>query len=453
MPVSAPPSKPSPVVLGRGDLGSEQIAEIATGGRAVRLAAEVLPRLERNHRAAVELATRTAVYGRSTAVGALLEQSIDDGTDAGRRLLHSHAATAGDPLPASAVRAMVAVRIEQIAAGASGLGPNTALALVDVLNADRMPVVGRYSSIGTGDIAALARLALVLPDGSLDNGDAMALMSSNALSVGRAALAVMELEQLLDAATAVTGLTFVARNGAGDALHPAAAGAFPGPQRVARALRGLGATSGSAARLQDQYGLRAAPQTLGVAFDAAGGLRSIVGSLTNSASENPLILTGPPAAAVHHGGFHTVHLTAALGAVRAAAVPAGLQTATVSRGVEHDAAFAPLSAEQLTEAIAACRVVVAAELVAAVRAIRIRTAALPAALQGVWEQCRVLTGDLVDRDVSEDLRLAELLLPGLAHFGRAAGNDEADPPPGRHHRPEPAERPAERTDPPDRGAP
>ena len=133
-----------------------------------------------------------------------------------------------------------------------------------------MPTIGRFNSLGTGDVAPLARLALTLPAGALDQGDGLALMSSNALTIGRAALAVVDLDRLLAAATVVTALTFLARDGAAGALHAQAAGPFPGPQRIARVLRRLGAGTRRAARLQDQYGLRAAPQTLGIAVDAAG---------------------------------------------------------------------------------------------------------------------------------------------------------------------------------------
>ena len=489
--VSRPRTGPAPIALGRGTLSCEQVALIATERWGVRLAADALPRPVANHAAAVELATRTPVYGRSTAVGALLAESVGDPEGAAEQLLRSHAGTAGNPLPNAAVRAMVAVRIEQIAAGASGLGAATVLALVDGLNDDRMPVIGRYHSVGTGDITALARLGLTLPAGSLDPGDAMALMSSNALSLGRGCLAVIDLERLLGAAVVVTALSFLARDGAAGALLAAAAGPFPGPQRVARALRRLCPGDAPAGRLQDQYGLRAAPQTLGIAFDAAAALRSTVTLLSNAAAENPLIQTGPPAAAIHHGGFHAVHLTAALdaavlalaramtgsrnrtaillepvpatasngpvgraflaagpptasglmvgeyvasaalAAIRAAAVPAGLQTAELSRGVEQDAGFAPQSVTQLEEALAASRVVAAVELVAAVRSVRMRRIIMPVALRPVWELCGLLPVDLADRDLTDDLQLAEEILPRLAAFAGTSGDDEADPAPGR----------------------
>ncbi len=110
---------------------------------------------------------------------------------------------------------------------------------------------------------------------------------------------------------------------------------------------------------------------------------------------------------------------AALGTVRAAAVPAAIQTAGLSRGIEQDATFAPLAADQLEEAIAAARVVVAVELVAAVRAIRIRGLTAAGRPAPVWACLGAARPDLIDRDLTEDVRLAEQLLDVIAPSWRA----------------------------------
>ena len=93
----------------------------------------------------------------------------------------------------------------------------------------------------------------------------------------------------------VTALTFLARDGAAGALHPLAAGPFPGSAagRPACCAR-LGAGSRQAARLQDQYGLRAAPQTLGIAVDGAATLREVVTALAAAGLENPMVMSGRP---------------------------------------------------------------------------------------------------------------------------------------------------------------
>ena len=114
---------------------------------------------------------------------------------------------------------------------------------------------------------------------------------------------------------------------------------------------------------------------------------------------------------------------AALGVVRAAAMPAAMQTADLSRGIEQDATYAPLAADQLIEAIDAARVLVAVELVAATRAVRLRNLDLPAPLAAVWAACSTLPAETRDRDLTDDVRLAEGLLEELAPFGRTPGKD------------------------------
>jgi len=498
------------IELGAGTLTCEQIVAVARHGAAVSLAPAVVERLIESHAAVVRLAADEPVYGRSTGVGALLTARLVTGqagpdpvsaangparyTPAhGDGLLLSHSTTAGPALPNEQIRAMTAVRVEQIAVGRSGLGPATAFALVELLNQDRMPTIGRFNSLGTGDVAPLARLALALPPDVLDRGDGLALMSSNALTIGRAALAVVDLDRLLAAATVVTALTFLARDGAAGALHALAAGPFPGPRRVARTLRRLGAGSRKPARLQDQYGLRAAPQTLGIAVDGAATLRAVVTALAGAGLENPLVIAAPQASVVHHGGFHAVHLTAALddaalglaraavgsvnrlalltepsptpadpvdgpaaatdqaraflaggpesasgimvleytaasalGTVRAAAIPAATQTAGLSRGIEQDATYAPLAADQLADAITAMRVLVAVELVAAARALRLRRLSVPDPLAPVWQLCDRLPAEMNDRDLTDDVRTAESLLEEIAPFGDSARHDTND---------------------------
>ena len=61
----------------------------------------------------------------------------------------------------------------------------------------------------------------------------------------------------------------------------------------------------------------------------------------------------------------------ALGDLRAAAAPASTQAITLSRGIEDNASFASLAARQLLTAAERYELLVACELVAALRAVRI----------------------------------------------------------------------------------
>jgi histidine ammonia-lyase len=228
-----------------------------------------------------------------------------------------------------------------------------------------------------------------------------------------------------------------------------------------------------ASRMQDPFGLRAIPQVHGPVLDALRVADTVIKALVNAPGENPVVLADDSCAgggrAAHHGGFHYVYLqmaldslaiavaqsgqlvlsrlamliepgfteltpflgdgtpgasgvmvceyvaASALGSIRAAATPAGLQTASLSRGVEEDASFASLAATQCLSIAHRYRKLLACELVTAVRANRMRAGKPVAGLIGtVMELCTPLPTGLEDRDLSADLAAAVELLPSLA---------------------------------------
>ncbi|HVV19827.1 MAG TPA: aromatic amino acid lyase, partial [Pseudonocardiaceae bacterium] len=106
-----------------------------------------------------------------------------------------------------------------------------------------------------------------------------------------------------------------------------------------------------------------------------------------------------------------------LAEVRAMAQPAGLGHAVVSRGVEDHSSFAFQSASQTLRSAAAFRLTLACELVAAVRALRMRSVepdpAAPIA-KAYHLAAGALDPDMTDRSLSPDVQVASLLLDELA---------------------------------------
>ncbi|MEV4256087.1 aromatic amino acid lyase, partial [Spirillospora sp. NPDC049652] len=392
------------------------------------------------------VAGRRPVYGRTTGVGAnrAVEVEWEDADAHGLRLMRSHAAGAGPLLRPEVVRAMLVVRANQIAAGGSGVDPGVLAALADALNLNVLPPVPVYGAIGTGDLTALASTALCLigerswldggadgggsaspdaglargPHFALDSADALAFMSSNAATLGEAALALTDLRTGLDASVMVAALSLLAVRGAREPYAPAVHRAQPVQAGVAAAVRSLLAYEHETpARIQDPYGYRAFPQVHAPALEAARYAETAVTRMVNSAAENPLV-DAADAEVWHNGNFHiagtglaldaarlALFQTGALGAarlgtltepsftglrpfqadaeaasgimileyvahsaladVRRHAAPASLGGAVLSRGVEEHAGFATQSARATGEAVAAYRVVLACELVAA----------------------------------------------------------------------------------------
>jgi histidine ammonia-lyase len=475
-------------------LRCDQVRAVARDGVRATVSAEGRERAK----AAAELAVRAAsgreIYGRSTGVGANRDQLVaaSDYEEHGYRLLHSHAGGGGEPVAAEFSRAMLVVRANQLAAGGSGVDPRILDPLLDAINAGLWVPVPRYGAIGTGDLTALAATALCLlgdrnwqPEGTrqprfrLASADALAFLSSNAATIGEAAIACADLAELMLAAIVVAALSHQATS---SSIEPYAAAvqeakSYPGQREVAGILRGLLAGSGDglpAKRIQDPYGYRALPQVHGPALDAVHDAGLITMTELNAAAENPLIDVAG-GRVWHNGNFHTAYLGLALDTLRAAlfqtaalsaarlgtlvepsftglapflaadrapssgimileyvahsaiadirrlAAPAALGSAVLSRGVEEHAGFSTQSARATTEVTGAYLIVLACELIAAVRALRMRgirpgSATLAAAF-GLIDSA--LPVSHADRPLDADLVAAQRLIPGLAAIARS----------------------------------
>ncbi|MFC4906060.1 aromatic amino acid lyase [Actinomadura gamaensis] len=476
-------------LVARAARGDVMIAISDTGRERARAAWETVRRV----------AERRPVYGRTTGVGAnrAVEVEWEDADAHGLRLMRSHAAGAGPLARPEVVRAMLVVRANQIAAGGSGVDPGVLAALADALNLGVLPPVPVYGAIGTGDLTAMASTALCLIGerswlaGGLDGGgeadadaglargphfplssaDALGFMSSNAATLGEAALAVTDLREALDASVVIAALSMLAVRGSREAYAPAVHVAQPVQAEVAAAVRSLLAYElDTPARIQDPYGYRAFPQVHAPALEAARHAERTVTRVINSAAENPLVDV-PDAEVWHNGNFHTAGTGLALDAARLAlfqagalsaarlgtltepsftglrafqanaeaasgimileyvahsaladvrrqAAPAALGSAVLSRGVEEHAGFATQSARATGEAVAAYRIALACELVAAVRALRMQgRAPSGGALRAAFDQAAsVLPDGVEDRPLDVDIAIAADLLPRLARL-------------------------------------
>ncbi len=315
-------------------LSANQIADAARRRAEVRLTPAALGRIQASYDAALSLSAHRQVYGRSTGVGANRDVEVADGDEHARSLVRSHATSAGPFRSPERVRAMLVVRLNQLAAGGSGSSPALADALQAMLVADALPLVREHIGIGTGDLAGLATTALALLGESpttepldlpfqLTTHDALPLLSSNAAALGDAALACAELARLSRASLVVGGLTLTAVQGEAAAFSEAVARVTPfeGAAQVAGWMRSLVEEGSAAARLQDPISIRSIPQVHGLFVDSIASLDDVIRRLVNAASENPIIVraAGGTVDVVHHGGFHAAYLATSLSTVASAA--------------------------------------------------------------------------------------------------------------------------------------
>ncbi|WP_333741229.1 aromatic amino acid lyase, partial [Streptomyces sp. IBSBF 2806] len=164
-PTGAPPNREGArVVLDGTTLTVGELLTLADGEAVPAVAPDARERAARSWRTAQRLAASGRLYGRGTGVGAQRSVPVeeDDEVAHGLRLLRSHAGGAGALLPARQVRAMLAVRANQLLAGGSGIQPAFIDALADALRLGVHPAVNEYGGIGTGDLTALAQTGLTL---------------------------------------------------------------------------------------------------------------------------------------------------------------------------------------------------------------------------------------------------------------------------------------------------
>jgi len=458
----------------------DDIVAVARRKEPVTLDPSVVARVAASQEFANRVAKERRIYGRSTGVGANRDVVLPDPDAQALHLLRSHATSSGGLRSAERVRAMLLIRLNQLAAGGNGVDPRILEALTDMITADALPSVREGGSVGTGDLAALATTALVLSGenpseppvtrtASFGAGDALAFMSSNAGVLADAALAIADIDRLARSLMVVAAMGFTAVHGNAEAFSPAVevATPFPGAGWVAQTMRSLVDPDAAPARIQDPFGLRTLPQVHGALVDRLAFAEQVVVSMANAPSENPTI--SPTIGVAHHGAFHAVYLVQSLDALvlamaqtaqlslaritmlaepaytgqppflgdgtpgasgvmiveynaasslaelRALATPAGTQVVNLSRGVEEDASFATLAARQALEAVPRFRAVLAAELVASLRCLRMQGARPPAlhdALDYLDESDGGLS-EMSDRDLTSDLLLAEELVDAL----------------------------------------
>jgi histidine ammonia-lyase len=397
------------------------------------------------------------------------------------------------------VRAAMAVRANQLGAGGAGVAAGLLDTLVALLNAGLTPVTRELGSLGTGDLTALADVGLALlgegrvwrcnrivdAAGALADAqiaparlgprDGLAFISSNAVTVGHAALLVVDVHRMFDAWLSVAALSFEAAGADPIVLDPRIHSARhrPGQSAVAARMRELLAGVRPRARdrgplgIQDPYPFRALPQVDGAVHEALTALEETVGHELNLAGENALIVSesgvalpngnphaAPLAGAIDHlrtalaqsaaliaarvstlldssltglppflardpgpeSGALVVEYTAhaAAAEVRSLVTPVAAQTVAVSRGVESHSSLAPIAARRAHETLQALQVLIATELVVAVRALRLaRHEPTGAGTRSLFEAAAAeLNPELEDRPLHPDIEAARIMIDG-----------------------------------------
>ncbi len=265
------------------------------------------------------------VYGVNTGFGKLarIQISVEDTAKLQRNLILSHCCGVGDPMPVNITRLMMALKINSLGRGASGVSWRLISLLQDMLKQGVTPVVPGQGSVGaSGDLAPLAHMAAVMI------GEAQAVYNGEIMS-GGAALKAAGLTPIVLRAKEGLGLI----NGTQFSTAYALAGYFETKSLAHSALitgaMSVDAAMGSSApfkafihdlrghkgqiqagkilrklmhgsplrdshmeddeRVQDPYCLRCQPQVMGACLDILDSVATTLRIEANAVTDNPLV--------------------------------------------------------------------------------------------------------------------------------------------------------------------
>jgi histidine ammonia-lyase len=317
-----------------------QFRDVVLEGATCNLAADARRRVDAGRRTVEETVCRgDATYGINTGFGDLATVGIEEKDLAllQERLILSHCAGVGEPLPDSVVRGMLLLRANTLARGHSGVRPLLIESLLALLGAGVLPLVPSRGSVGaSGDLAPLAHLALpllgkgevrvageVLPaiQGleqagitplTLEPKEGLALINGTQAMTSLLALSVLACRRLVRIADLVAAMATDALRGTDSAFDARLHALRPHPGQCASAANIWQLMQGSGirdshrqgdVRVQDPYSVRCAPQVHGAVRDLLADVETKLVIEMNSVTDNPLIF--PEEGDVVSGGnFH-----------------------------------------------------------------------------------------------------------------------------------------------------
>jgi len=336
------------VVLSGENLKISELVGVARDGTPARV--DDSPHIAAKLNASLEFVLDAArhgkpVYGITTGFGGMANISIpfEETSELQENLLRFTTVGAGNFIPREDVRASMLLRANSHLRGVSGLRPEIIERLVIFLNADAVPLVREFGSIGaSGDLCPLAQIMaavcgvsqrykvdmkgeiidclsvlkrLNLKPLSPGPKEGLAMINGTSVMTGIAALCVDDSKRLLATAFTAHALYFQALQGTNQSFHPFIHEHKPHPGQIQTARIMLALLAGSKLSrdeldgahehrgdlpIQDRYSLRCLPQFLGPVVDGIKAVSEQIEVEMNCANDNPLI--DPATGTSYHAG-------------------------------------------------------------------------------------------------------------------------------------------------------
>uniref|UniRef100_A0A669PSP6 Histidine ammonia-lyase n=1 Tax=Phasianus colchicus TaxID=9054 RepID=A0A669PSP6_PHACC len=286
---------------------------------------------------------QTVVYGITTGFGKFARTVIPNSKlmELQMNLVRSHSAGVGKPLTPERSRMLLALRINVLAKGYSGISLETLQQVIEAFNASCLPYIPEKGTVGaSGDLAPLSHLALGLTgEGKmwspksgwadakyvleahglkpiiLKPKEGLALINGTQMITSLGCEAVERASAIARQADIVAALTLEVLKGTTKAFDTDIHAVRPhrGQAEVAFRFRSLldsdhhpseiAESHRFCDRVQDAYTMRCCPQVHGVVNDTIAFVKDIMTTEINSATDNPMVFA-ERAETISGGNFH-----------------------------------------------------------------------------------------------------------------------------------------------------
>uniref|UniRef100_A0A8C5Q7W4 Histidine ammonia-lyase n=1 Tax=Leptobrachium leishanense TaxID=445787 RepID=A0A8C5Q7W4_9ANUR len=319
------------IILDGESLATQDLLNLGKGLYKVKLSPEA------------EYKVSTLVYGITTGFGKFARTVIPVSQlkELQVNLVRSHSAGVGKPLTPDRTRMLMALRINVLAKGYSGISLETLHQVIDVFNACCLPYIPEKGTVGaSGDLAPLSHLALgLIGEGkmwspksgwadakyvlqahglkpiSLKPKEGLALINGTQMITSLGCEAVERANAIARQADIVAALTLEVLKGTTKAFDTDIHALRPHPGQVEVAFRfrslldsdhhpsEIAESHRFCDRVQDAYTLRCCPQVHGIVNDTISFVKNIIQTELNSATDNPMVFA-ERGETISGGNFH-----------------------------------------------------------------------------------------------------------------------------------------------------
>lgn len=316
----------------------EKLEKIISDNTPLALSEEATNRILacRNYLDQKITASQTPVYGINTGFGSLYNISIDN-TDLEKlqyNLLVSHACGMGDLVPPDIIKIILFLKIQSLSYGHSGVSLEVVQRLIDMYNADVLPVIYTQGSLGaSGDLAPLAHLSLpliglgevyyrgeIIPSKNawdklgwqplkLKSKEGLALLNGTQFILGYAVYIAIKSSKIALYADKIAALSLDGYDGRIEPFSPLIGQVRPHrghrvvAEHISNLLQGSKILQQPKSHVQDPYSFRCIPQVHGASYDTLQYFTSVIETEMNSVTDNPNIFVEEDRI-ISAGNFH-----------------------------------------------------------------------------------------------------------------------------------------------------